>query len=331
MGKRRVYSVKKVKKHRKITIICVVTICVCVLSVLFNINNTISKIHYMPTTASNKQISVSSSAPEGVKYHEDVLNVLLIGTDNRAGVEGSRSDTMILLSINRNTSKVVMTSFMRDIYLPIPGHGSNRLNAAYSFGGADLLMQTLEQNFKIPIDRYAQVDFSSFVDIIDHLGGIQVDVTEQELPILNQYVKEINTLQKKSAADGLLQHAGKNVTLSGKQALSYSRIRYVGNGDYQRTERQRTILMKVVEKMKSLNLVQLNETMNRLLPDISTNFTQNEVWSLVRSSLSIMKYKFVQDRIPIDGSQTSKTVNGMDVLQVDFDKNITELQGKIYG
>ncbi|MCH3973174.1 MAG: LCP family protein [Oscillospiraceae bacterium] len=329
MEKRRIYTVKKQKKHRAFSAVVIGTavLCACVLGPFFYVNNMLAKIHYAPA-AGRKQSA--SSVPEGAKYHQDVLNVLLIGTDNRAAAAGSRSDTMILVSVNRETSKVVLTSFMRDSCLPIPGHGNNRLNAAYSFGGAALLMQTIQQNFKIQIDRYVQVNFSSFIAIIDSLGGIQMDVTEKELPACNQYVKELNSLQKSAAADGLLQHAGKGLTLTGKQALGYSRIRSVG-GDYRRTERQRTVLMKILEKGKKQNPVQLNSTMNLLLPNITTNLTQSEVWSLVRSFPTLSKYKVVQDRIPIDGAYTEKVINGMDVLQIDFEKNCTELQGKIYG
>lgn len=271
----------------------------------------------------------SSSIP--IAYEKDVFHVLLIGTDNRADVSGSRSDSMILISINKKTSRIIMTSFMRDIYLSIPGHGNNRLNAAYAYGGADLLMKTIRQNFKIGVNQYVQVDFDSFIDIIDKLGGVQIDVSDAELPILNGYVEEINELKGLPEDDGILLQPGSGLTLTGKQALGYSRIRYVGNGDYQRTERQRTVMMQMSSKLKDQNIIQLNSILNRLLPDLTTNLSKGETFSLLLSVPAYEKYSVIQDRIPIDGSQTDMIIRHMDVLGIDLNENIAELQAKIYG
>ena len=257
---------------------------------------------------------------------------LLIGTDNRDDTTvGGRSDSMIIISINQKSKEIVMTSLMRDTYLPIPGHGSNRLNAAYSFGGVALLLQTIQNNFDIKINNYVTVDFYSFIDIIDKLGGVNIDVSDQEVPVLNGYVNEINKLEGLPVNDGTLTKGGNNLLLTGKQALGYSRIRYVGDADFERTERQRTVLTKVFQKLKEQNIIKINSILNLLLPDLTTNMTKGNLTSLVFNSLTYMNYPLEQDRIPIDGSYQNATINSMDVLTIDFAKNIAELKSKIYG
>ena len=261
---------------------------------------------------------------------KNVLNILLIGSDNRADVGGSRSDSMIIVSINKNTKQLIMTSLLRDIYLSIPGHGNDRLNAAYAYGGADLLIQTIQDNFKIEIDRYVSVDFMAFVDIIDQLGGVTVTVTAAELPYVNDSVREINSLENLPENDGVLGSAGDNLLLTGKQALGYARIRHIGD-DFGRTQRQRTVLSQVFAQVKDENLFELNQTMTTLLPYITTNFTKGELVSLLLDMVSVSKYPVVQETIPIDGSWNNLVIRSMAVLGINFKTNINQMQQTIYG
>lgn len=349
---------KRMSLHKKIIIIAssvIAVVLVAFSSICLYINNVLDKVNYSDgtkqvahiandniTTSSNSTISAIEQAQKRIEqnlrdnsiplaYDNNVYNVLLIGTDNRADVGGSRSDTMIILSINKRTDKIVITSLMRDIYLSIPGHGYDRLNAAYAYGGAQLLLQTVQDNFKIRIDKYIAVDFFSFIDIIDKLGGIKISVTQEELPVLNDYIHEINHLKGRPADDGILKQSGSDMLLTGTQALGYSRIRYVGNADYQRTERQRTVLTQVFSKLKGQNIFMLNDVFNMLLPDITTNLEKGEFYSLILCSPAYSTYTIEQDRIPIDGSHTGIIVNHMDVLSIDFAKNIKEMQTRIYG
>jgi len=261
---------------------------------------------------------------------KDVLNILLIGSDTRKAGGTGRSDAMIIVSINKKTKTITATSVLRDIYLQIPGKKNNRLNAAYAFGGADLLMETIEQNLKIELSRYASVDFYAFIDVIDELGGITLEVTDNEIPVINNYVTEINYLiGEELTLDHLLEPG--LIMLNGKQALGYSRNRYIGNSDFERTARQRRVLEQIFSDVKDLNLIELNDLVNIVLPQVTTNLTKGEMFSLILSLPSYANYDLQQWRIPIDGSYSNMRIGGMAVIDVDFQSNIDEIERKIYG
>lgn len=181
-----------------------------------------------------------------------VKNVLVIGTDTRdPDEERGRSDSMILVSLNSKTHQIYMTSFMRDAYVDIPGQGSAKLNAAYSYGGPELLMDTIEENFDVHIDDYVMITFAACAAMIDAVGGVELEISDREAEAVNEIlISEVNEIMGDDREDDLLDGGGK-LKLDGKQALSYSRIRYVGNADFERTERQRTVMEQVMGKIKS--------------------------------------------------------------------------------
>ncbi len=260
---------------------------------------------------------------------KEVFNILLIGSDNRSLTDTGRSDAMILVSLNKKTKAIISTSILRDIYLAIPGRGNNRINAAYAYGGADLLMDTIEQNFKIRIDRYASIDFYSFMDVIDALGGIALDVTKEEIPIINGYIEGMNKLMGQEAGTDLLTRAG-TLKLNGKQALGYARNRYIGT-DFERTARQRRVLEKVFDKVKKSNLIEISRLLNKILPDVTTNLTEGEIFSLILNLADYRNYKIEQWSIPKEGSYSFLRIRGMDVIGMDFNENIEEMNQRIYG
>jgi LCP family protein required for cell wall assembly len=264
-----------------------------------------------------------------IEYNNDVFNLLLIGTDTRISGDPGRSDAMILLSINRKTEKLVLTSLLRDIYLKIPGKNNNRLNAAYAYGGAGLLMETIEQNFKVSIDRFVCVDFFAFIDAVDAVGGVTIDVTAEEIAVINNYVNEINLLTEKSYDLDYLTFAGVQ-KLNGNQALGYARNRYVGNNDFERTARQRRVLEQIYHQVKGLSLSQLNHMLETLLPQVTTNLTEGELISLILSLPSYVNYEIEQWSIPMAESYTNERIRGMSVLGIDFEKNVSQLHEKVY-
>src|SRR5699024_3160714 len=194
---------KKTAKWKIVLIALVITFLLAAIAAVgafILIYSNVSRTNYEPIAQSERSADVLAEQ-KGVK------NILLLGTDERVSGETSRSDAIIVLSINENRKKIVMTSILRDSYVEIPGYGKNRINHAYQMGGAALMIQTIENNFKIPIDSYAKVDFFSFMGIIDKLGGVPITVTQEELGYLNGYIAEINTLQGLPVNDGQLAQA----------------------------------------------------------------------------------------------------------------------------
>ena len=251
---------------------------------------------------------------------DDIFNILVIGCDTRKKGGVGRSDAMILFSVNEDTEKIHMTSIMRDSYVSIPGKGNNRINAAYAFGGGKLLLDTIETNFDVNVDKYVAFDFYSFMDIVDSIGGIDIEVTEAEIPVLNSYVKGLNKLSGRNEDEYLVTQSGLQ-HLNGTQALGYARIRYVGDGDFERTNRQRTVIAKVFEKAQTLNLLEIHDLLNAFLPQVKTNLTQEEILSLMLQALEYLQYDLESHRLPVDDSWKYMRVNGMSVLGIDLEQN----------
>lgn len=269
-------------------------------------------------TERNKQKASSS----------DVYNILLIGCDSRESGGSGRSDAMIIVSINSKTKKIILTSFLRDIYLKIPNHKNNRLNAAYVLGGANLLIDTIEENFKINIDKYISMDFYTFIDVVDAIDGVNLEVKEEFIPIINFYIKEINQHKKVNESDDLLTQSG-NYVLNGKQTLGYVRNRYVGT-DFERTARQRLVLQTIFNKIKGLNYLQILNLSDNILPQVTTNLSEKKIISLIISLPTYKNYEIDQWSIPVQNTFSFLTINRMSVIGIDFEKNINELHKKIY-
>lgn len=280
--------------------------------------------------ALERHLLEQTSGVEDNLFDEDILNILLIGYDSRNADTGGRSDTNILVSINRKTKEITMASIMRDCYVVIPGHKNNRINAAYAFGGGSLLIETIEKNFQISVNNYVAVNFYAFMDIIDMIGGIEIEVSDAEAEVMNRYIRELNRLEGSEEAKDQLNKGGP-LHLNGKQTLAYTRVRYVGNADFDRTERQRTVLEKVFEKAKQMDLLELNDLLNCLLPEVSTDMSEKEVLFLLLKGPAYLQYDLKSLRIPADGTYESLRINGMEVLGVDLEANRKLLEQEVYG
>lgn len=222
----------------------------------------------------------------------EIINFLLIGQDTRNENQRGLSDTMILISINTEAKKLVMTSFMRDLYIEIPsdkgGYYKQRINTAYPVGGMPKLNATLAHNFGVEVDHNIEVDFSGFITIVDALGGVDIELTSAEVGILNSW-------NKYSLQTGL-NH------LNGEQALAYSRIRYI-DSDFYRTQRQRTVLLKLFEKIKNITLKEATALVEEFLPLITTDMTNLEITNYMIKLLPILpELEISTQRIPVDGS-----------------------------
>lgn len=268
----------------------------------------------------------------GEPFKEDgVINILLIGNDSRSAGEDGRSDAMILLSISKKTKTIHMMSLLRDMYVDIPGHEGNRLNAAYSFGGPELLLQTLEQNLDLEINRYVQVNFQAFAGVVDAVGGVDLDLTNEEVQYVNGYLTEYNNLEgRPEGTDYLDNMAIGRLHLNGPQALAYCRIRYIGT-DFGRTERQREVLSEVISKAPKALLTNPTGLLEGLLPNLTTNLTESECRQLSLQLIGLMGYDLVPSSIPIQGSYQNASIRGMSVLEVDFAANKAYIRENIYG
>ena len=249
-------------------------------------------------------------------YEARRVHFLLVGRDAHGPGENGRSDSMILCSVDTGAKRVTLISFLRDIYLRIPGHGSNRLNAAYSWGGAELLKQTLEENFGVTADVTLEIDFEGFQNVIDQLGGVDIDLTDEEADHLNN-------------GHGWTLHAGVN-HLDGQQALAYSRIRYL-DSDFYRTERQRNVLTALLTTYGGADYLEMLNAADVFLDQSTSDHSDDELLEYALELYSMMdSFEIVTHRIPADGTYSYENIRGMSVIEVDFEKN-RELLSSILG
>lgn len=245
-----------------------------------------------------------------------LVNILLIGQDAREGESPSqaRSDSMILCTYNKNTRQLTMTSFLRDLYVPIPGHGSNRINAAYTYGGAALLQKTIDQNFNIAIDGCMEVDFSHFSHIIDSLGGVEIELRQDEAEVINQQTGSALT-------------EGTHL-LDGFQALTYSRIRSLDlDGDFSRTTRQRKVINALANSLRGSGIQELTPVISKILPMITTDLNRGQLLLYALEILPALSQMDIRSQsIPAEGTFTDQTIDGMAVLNADMEAQHRYLQ-----
>ena len=318
---------RKKKKHIGLKIFCVL-LALVLLFVGFagaygytRVQKVLAAVDYKPLSQ-NQYIADSELASA-----DYIQNILLIGVDAREGedAEKTRSDTMMLVSIDTRNRQIKLTSFLRDMYLEIPGYREDKLNAAQRHGGTQLLVDTLEYNFKIKIDNYMFVSFDMFIAIIDELGGVDVEITDKE-------AKYINSKDHMSRDDGFAfpeELSGGMQHFTGAQALWYSRIRYL-DSDFMRTARQRKVITAIVKKAVGQSPVQLLDMVEKVMPMVKTDLTADEMTDLGLHALSYLKYDIVQQQIPLSDAYKSAKRRGQDVLLPDMDKNRTAVKQFIF-
>lgn len=256
------------------------------------------------------------TGPQIETVDSNIVNILLIGQDS--AVEGARSDTILLCSFNREKNTVAMISFLRDMYVRIPGYGKDRINAAYSLGGAELLKKTLNENFGIEVDGNVRVDFARFRDIIDSLGGVTLELTAAEAKFINKHVPD----------SGLTE--GESV-LNGEQALMYARNRHDVDGDFSRTNRQRKLIRTLINTYKSKSLPEMLGLVNEILPMISTDISKKDLIAYAVTLFPMLADAEINTaHIPVSGGYYHDTINEKSVLVPYMKKNqqvIDELIG----
>ncbi len=262
-------------------------------------------------------------------------NILLLGNDSRSLDDNGRTDTMIIASINQQTGQIKLTSIMRDTLVSIPGKSSkNKINAAYRYGGPNLAMKTVNEAFDMNISEYVVVNLANFADIIDSIGGVDMDVTYDEMlhvnNILNYYKEDA---EKNGIAEGEdfseLDQYGENIHLTGQQALAYSRIRKL-DSEYKRTERQRDVLVAIANKLSTQSVAELMVTALNLWNNVRSNLPFFDAVQLGIKGAGAISGGVEQFRIPADGTFDSGTYDGRWEIHPNFTKNINLLHEFIY-
>ena len=252
------------------------------------------------------------ATPLSDNSEKDVVNILLVGRDADAG-NGTRSDTMLLCSFNKRDDTITLTSFLRDLYVKIPGHHKDRINAAYAFGGIELLDETLLENFGVEVDGNVEVDFSDFREIVDLMGGVTMELTAAEARVINDHVRD------KEVTEG-------THLLDGRQALAYVRNRKDADGDFSRTNRQRKLLRAMAQAYKSKKLTQMLGLMEDILPMISTDISAIELTNYALTLFPMLNSAQIKTQsIPVEDGFRYANVDGKAVLLPDMEKNIQAL------
>ena len=271
-----------------------------------------------------KEPSISKSDTEFQEV-KGITNVLLIGVDARDLDEPCRSDSMIIATIDNNNKKVKLTSLFRDTLVDIPGHGDAKLNSAYMLGGPELLLETVKETYNVSIDKYIIINFWGFETIVDYIGGIEVDVKDYQLEELNKYIGEST-----GGNDCPVEKAGIQ-TLNGKQALSYARIRYNVGDEYERTDRQREVIFKVVEKLQNTKPSKYLGIMNTMLEYIRTNIDPLEALNMAYTIYKFPSLDVEQLQIPLVALSETRNYKELgSVFLMDRLQNASVLYNFIY-
>lgn len=324
-------SKRKKKTAKKIVITIVVIFLIIAIPLtagIITINHYLSKVNYEDESKEiNPEFTESISDPSAdadikeniddprMWYNDNIINILLIGCDEGEGSKYyPRADSVIVLSINKLNSNIKLVSLSRATYVSIPGHGNARLNAAHAYGGAKLLVDTVETNYKIRIDHYVSIDFNGFIKAIDALGGVDIELTEAEVNALSSVLKQNGTV---------INGAGK-YHLNGDEALQYSRLRGI-DSDRDRTERQRTLLLSIAAKFKKMTTTEsyssliskATDFLDQVLPLVKTDFTKGQIISQASSYINYLKWPITEAIIPVNKVPLT-TINGIEVLIVDW-------------
>lgn len=286
-------------------ILIIIFVVTAIATSLWFVNDKLDKLNYV-NDVTKEDVSVDTQVDESLSEYR---NIALLGIDTRDDTfTGSRSDCIIIVSINNNTKDVKLLSVYRDTYLDIEGHGLDKVTHAYAYGGPRLTLSTLNRNLDLNISEFVTVNFETVRTVVNAIGGVDITVTAAEA----------------SQISGL-SGAG-TYTLDGAQALAYSRIRKIDT-DYQRTERMRTVLNAVFEKVKKLDLAQLNSLLDTVLPHLSTNISKNDIIALLPDLLSYN----VTDSEGWPYETRGITLNLWYGIPVTLEENVKQLHENLFG
>jgi len=257
----------------------------------------------------------------------DITNIAFFGVDARNTEEPSRSDSIMILSIDTKNKKIKMSSIMRDTYVTIKGHGQTKINHAYAYGKAPLAIRTLNENFDLNIRDYVTVDFFNLEKIINSIGGVKIDVANDEVDLINKYMNETAAIENKSVTR--INSSGSQ-TLNGMQAVAYTRVRYTTGDDFKRTERQRTVLTAMLTKIQSAGATKFPSIVSELLPLTETSLNSMDIITLGTKVVASKSTTLEQARFPSDGNWTAQTISGVSYLITNMKTMTDQIHKFIY-
>lgn len=316
-------------KGKKITIWILGVILVVILGavggVYFYGNYLFNKLEKVEIDKDN--IGITEEVEEKLsQYSDSIINIALFGVDAVDG-EAGRSDSIMIATIDTVHKKLKLTSIMRDSYVAIDGHGNDKLNHAYAFGGPQLAIKTLNENFDLNIEDFASVNFETLPKIIDKIGGIELDIDADELEYINGYIAHLNNIN--GTSEPAIESTGIQ-HVSGTQALAFCRIRYTSGGDYKRTERHREVLTKIFEKIETLPATSYPSLLLDILPMVNTSLTYNEILDLGTEVLKLGDSSMELERFPLDEYCEGKMIDGIYYLSFDKETTVEQLHNYIF-
>lgn len=257
---------------------------------------------------------------------KEVINILLLGTDKREPDEASRSDSMMILSIDPVSHNIKISSLMRDSYVEIKGRRPNKLGHAYAYGGPELAINTVNSNFDMNIEYYAVINYGGLINVIDALGGVDIDIKDYEIDMVNGYISDVAKIE--NVPFELLQTTGMQ-NLTGVQAVGYARVRYAGDGDFERTERQRSVLSSMFNKFTNLSAAQIPAVAAKLAPNVETNISLSNMIRISSSVYNAGIRNILQARFPTDDHAEGKLLSAWFYV-FDKEETVEELHNFIY-
>lgn len=322
------YKIKKKNKGLKIFLRVLIVIIVIILGIaIAGYSFVHSKLSKMKTEHIDKTaIGISEEAKDSLKGYR---NIALLGIDSRADDygTGNRSDCIIIASINEKTKEVKLLSVYRDTYVYVTENGNKKLDKithAYSYGGAQNTLKSLNEALDLNITEYVTVNFDAVIAAVNALNGVEIDITSEELKYINDYIDA--TSQSSRVKSSHLSKAGRQ-TVDGVQAVAYSRIRYTAGGDYKRTERMRTVVTAMAKKAKTLNIGQLNKLADEILPRVSKNIENNDIIALIPSALSFDITESLGWPYNVKGITTTAWYG----VPVTLESNVIKLHKELFG
>ncbi len=322
------YKIKKKNKGLKIFLRVLIVIIVIILGIaIAGYSFVHSKLSKMKTEYIDKTaIGISEEAKDSLKGYR---NIALLGIDSRADDygTGNRSDCIIIASINEKTKEVKLLSVYRDTYVYVTENGNKKLDKithAYSYGGAQNTLKSLNEALDLNITEYVTVNFDAVIAAVNALNGVEIDITSEELKYINDYIDA--TSQSSGIKSSHLSKAGRQ-TVDGVQAVAYSRIRYTAGGDYKRTERMRTVVTAMAKKAKTLSIGQLNKLADEILPRVSKNIENNDIIALIPSALSFDIIESLGWPYNVKGITTTAWYG----VPVTLESNVIRLHKELFG